>query len=78
MPRIFRNCPSLPCSHFGTRPLQGMLPRMEMLRGEALRYGGGTGAAGIPQPLRLKRFALSALPCDAPSRFAALFAERQQ
>lgn len=61
-----------------TDRLQGMLPRMEMLRGEALRYGGGTGAAGIPQPLRLKCFPLAALPRDAPSRFAALFAERQR
>ena len=55
-----------------------MLPNLAMLRGEALQHGGGTGAAGIPQPLRLKHFPLAALPRDAPARFAQLFAERQR
>ena len=55
-----------------------MLPCLEMLRGEALQYGGGTGAAGLQQPRRIKRFPLGSLPQDAPSRFAALFAEQQR
>lgn len=53
-----------------------MLPRLEMLKGQALQYGGGTGAAGVPLPRRLKSFPLAALPADALSRFAALFAEQ--
>lgn len=56
--------------------LQGMLPAVEMLRGEALLYGGGAGPHGLPSPRRIKHFPLAALPADAPARFAALFAER--
>lgn len=62
-----------------TSPLQqGLLPRLEMLRGEALQHGGGTNAAGMPLPHRLKHFPLTRLPADAPTRFAALFAEKQR
>lgn len=49
-----------------------------MLRGEALQHGGGTNAAGMPLPRRLKHFPLARLPADAPSRFAALFAEKRR
>jgi sister chromatid cohesion protein DCC1 len=55
--------------------LQGMTPSLGMLAGEARQYGGGAGAAGTEQPRRIKRFPVTALPADAPSRFAALFAE---
>ncbi|KAL4439418.1 hypothetical protein ABPG77_008747 [Micractinium sp. CCAP 211/92] len=55
---------------------EGMLPALEMLRGEALLYGGGVGPHGLPSPRRIKHFPLAALPADAPGRFAALFAER--
>ncbi|KAL4437232.1 hypothetical protein ABPG75_004371 [Micractinium tetrahymenae] len=55
---------------------EGMLPALDMLRGEALLYGGGLGPHGLPSPRRIKHFPLSALPADAPGRFAALFAER--
>ena len=57
---------------------QGLLPSLEMLRGEALQHGGGTNAAGMPLPRRLKHFPLARLPADAPSRFAALFAEKRR
>ena len=58
--------------------MQGMVPHLDMLRGEALQYGGGAGAAGLQQPRRIKHFPLARLPRDAPARFAALFAERQR
>lgn len=55
-----------------------MLPTLEMLHGEALLHGGGVGPSGVVAPLRIKHFPLAALPADAASRFAALFAERQR
>ncbi|PSC68596.1 sister chromatid cohesion DCC1 [Micractinium conductrix] len=57
---------------------EGMLPTLEMLHGEALLHGGGVGPSGVVAPLRIKHFPLAALPADAASRFAALFAERQR
>ena len=56
--------------------LQGMLPSLEMLRGEALQHGGGTGPSGVQQPRRIKHLPLERLPQDAGARFAALFAEQ--
>jgi hypothetical protein len=53
-----------------------MLPSLEMLRGEALQHGGGTGPSGVQQPRRIKHLPLERLPQDAGARFAALFAEQ--